>query len=91
MYGIYRIQQGDTIDSLSKKYGVSPEILKNLIDSYGGKDIQIKKLSNSNGNYRHTTPVRLGEAYIKQNQNIEHKPIIITDNEILNFKVNNNS
>lgn len=30
MYGIYRIQQGDTIDSLSKKYGVSPEILKNL-------------------------------------------------------------
>lgn len=69
----------------------TPEILKNLIDSYGGKDIQIKKLSNSNGNYRHTTPVRLGEAYIKQNQNIEHKPIIITDNEILNFKVNNNS
>ena len=30
MYGIYRIQQGDTIYSLSKKYGVSPEILKNL-------------------------------------------------------------
>ena len=30
MYGIYRIQQGDTIDSLSKKYGVSPEILENL-------------------------------------------------------------
>ena len=30
MYGIYRIQLGDTIDSLSKKYGVSPEILENL-------------------------------------------------------------
>ena len=30
MYGIYKIQNGDTLDSLAKRYGVSPEILKNL-------------------------------------------------------------
>lgn len=30
MYGIYRIKEGDTIDSLSEVYGVSPEILRNL-------------------------------------------------------------
>lgn len=30
MYGIYKIQNGDTLDSLVKRYGVSPEILKNL-------------------------------------------------------------
>ena len=28
MYGIYKIQNGDTLDSLAKRYGVSPEILK---------------------------------------------------------------
>lgn len=30
MYGIYKIQNGDTLESLAKRYGVSPEILKNL-------------------------------------------------------------
>lgn len=30
MYGIYKIQNGDTLDSLAKRYGVLPEILKNL-------------------------------------------------------------
>lgn len=30
MYGIYRIKEGDTIDSLSEIYGVSPKILRNL-------------------------------------------------------------
>lgn len=30
MYGIYRIKEGDTIETLSKTYGVSPEILRNL-------------------------------------------------------------
>ena len=30
MYGIYKIQNGDTLDSLAKRYGVSTEILKNL-------------------------------------------------------------
>lgn len=30
MYGIYKVQYGDTIDSLAKKYGVSTEVLKNL-------------------------------------------------------------
>ena len=30
MYGIYKIQNGDTLDSLAKRYGVSPERLKNL-------------------------------------------------------------
>ena len=30
MYGIYKIQNGDTLESLGKRYGVSPEILKNL-------------------------------------------------------------
>lgn len=30
MYGIYRIQEGDTIDSIANKYGVSSNILKSL-------------------------------------------------------------
>lgn len=30
MYGIYRIKEGDTIETLSKTYEVSPEILRNL-------------------------------------------------------------
>lgn len=30
MYGIYKIQNGDTLEILAKRYGVSPEILKNL-------------------------------------------------------------
>ena len=30
MYGIYKIQNVYTLDSLAKRYGVSPEILKNL-------------------------------------------------------------
>ena len=31
MYGIYKIQNGDTLEGLAKRYGVSPEILKNLM------------------------------------------------------------